>query len=311
MLDEEDQKPKTYEQIRREWVHGEIANWSGERDPSKHQYSEYKRALDALTTSATEYGMRVNASTTWEGELSFQDVLAEAIDVLSDLRFAVGADEGEDGEKLRLWSHRLQPLYDLKVKKTPGIVRSDVELVVARYLRLPYRSAPIDRLLVDLLVATELYAYGNETINAPSIPGITSTSPLKRRPIVEWLVANLIGVGLWIVVGGAFWLLSLVHLFPKSWLGGLNVILGFIFIACLIWSAIWLPRNWWLVHKAKRKIIELLDAMNGLYAELHSAGPISARHIEHRARSTADAGVVWPAPLFVMLDDINRRDGKF
>lgn len=63
--------------------------------------------------------------------------------------------------------------------------------------------------------------------------------------------------------------------------------------------------------KSKNTILGLLSQMNGVYVELRSDGPISGRHIEERARKAADAGGVWPAPLFGLLDDINRRDGRF
>ena len=59
------------------------------------------------------------------------------------------------------------------------------------------------------------------------------------------------------------------------------------------------------------KAAKLLSEMNGVYCELAPSGPYSARHIEHRARSAADKGVVWPAPLFALLDDINNRGGRF
>lgn len=54
-----------------------------------------------------------------------------------------------------------------------------------------------------------------------------------------------------------------------------------------------------------------MDAMLGLYAEMNSDGPISAKHIRETAQKAADKGVVWPGPLFALLDDVVARTGRF
>jgi hypothetical protein len=302
---------KTYEQMRRERTARELANCSPETSDRALRYSEYARALHALTEAATEYAKGEQAPLSGYEPGSFEEILEEAIGVISDLRFAVLADTREDADKLPLWSHRVQPIYDLRSKKAPAFDRPGIEAAVGRYLDLSYRSREIDRLLVDLLVALEFYAYGEQTINAFAIPGIVATSPLKRRVLVEWLVSNVLSVALWVALAFALWGLSRIQLFPSSWLVGANLVLGVLFVAGFAWSTVWLPRSWWVVHQEKLKIAALLDEMNCVYAELNSNGPISARHIEERARNAANAGVVWPAPLFALLDDINRRDGKF
>lgn len=301
---------QAYEIHRQAWVEGEIGTWA-EGDIKAVRYSEYRRALDAITKAATAYAIGQGASIDDYNEPSFDDILRDATAVVSDLRFAVRADRGEDNTKLRLWSHRDRPIEAIKAATAPDLDRPEIEATVTRYLELPYRATEIDRTLVDLLVAMELFAYGQETIGGFSIPGVFSNSPLKRKPIIEWLVGNLLAGVFALVIGGLFWLISLIHLFPNDWLWGVGLILFVLTVLNFAWSTLWLPRTLWSVHKAKKLIVGLLGNMNGVYSELKSDGPISARHIEQRAQKTAEAGVVWPAPLFVMLDDINSRTGRF
>jgi hypothetical protein len=42
-------------------------------------------------------------------------------------------------------------------------MRLDVEQAAASYLRLPYRVDALDRLLTDMLMAAEMFAFADET----------------------------------------------------------------------------------------------------------------------------------------------------
>jgi hypothetical protein len=258
-----------------------------------------------------DYAEEVGASLEWRDDPSIYGILEQGMSVLSDLRYAVRAGEYDkkDEEPLRLWSHRSQPLYDLKTKKTPTLARQDIEAVVGSYLRLPYRAQPIDRMLVDLLIALELYGYGNEILNPDYIKGLTPTPPLRQSAVLGWLTEIGGSLAVWIVITLVLWGLNAAHLFPTGWLFGAHALLAVIFFAYAVWVSVQLPGAMLALRKRKQAILGLLTQMNSVYVELNSDGPISARHIEERAKKAADAGVVWPGPLF--LDDINRRDGRF
>ena len=308
---DEGERQKSFDELRREYVDGEIERWSDDADAAKHRYSEYRRALDAITRAATDYSISQGLSLDENAEWSLRSILYECCDIITDIRLALYADEGEDKAQMRFWSHRPQPLNELKSNRRRHFRRSEIEACVGRYLALPYRAPDIDRVLVDLLVAMEVFAFGELVLNAPSVPGFGSSSPLKRHPIVEWLANAVLSLVLWIAVAGVLWGLSRIHLFPEIWLTGVNVILGGMVVLSVAWTTILLPRTLWVVHKARMMVLKVLEHMNGVYCELSSDGPISARHIEQRARTAADAGVVWPAPLFALLDDINGRGGRF
>lgn len=302
----------TFEQIRRDRVDREVAQWS-DTPAIKRKYSEYSLALDAITDGAIEYSSKVGASVSWRGEPSFERILDDAISLISNLRFAVrsGQSDGEDENPLSLWSHRGQPLYDVKAANSPSLSRPEIEGVVGDYLNLPYRARAIDRLLVDLLIALELYAYGNEVLNPVYIRGVTPKPLLKRSALLNWSFEIGGTLCIWIVIGLALWVLNAIGLFPESWLWVIHGVLALLFSANAAWATLHLPGAMIALSKGKKQALGLLSQMASVYSELSSDGPISARHIEQRARIAADAGVVWPGPLFALLDDINRRDGRF
>lgn len=78
-----------------------------------------------------------------------------------------------------------------------------------------------------------------------------------------------------------------------------------------IWAFIQFPFAWRNLRRHDAKVAELLQAMNSVYSDLDSAGPISARHVWGQAKEATKIGVVWPAPLFALLDDIIARSGRF
>lgn len=287
---------------RRRWVEGELSRRGFRR------FSGYGRALDAITRAAMEHlkadETRSETLTPEEFEYALEDA-ASIVDGLSDS--IKHKDAGTESDQQVLWSHRTYPIAEIKAKEAPQFGRAEIEETTAQYLRLPYRSEYIDRTLVDLLVALEIYAFGEEMINPKPFVG----SPLKVRPIVDWFLGNLFMVVFWIVIAAGFHGLNRIGLFPDDWLVWPHVVLGLLFAVNLVWSTLWLPRRWWSVHKLKKSIRATIEQMLGVYSELRSDGPISARHIEERARTAANAGVVWPPPLFVLLEDISRRDGMF
>jgi hypothetical protein len=297
-----------YEGIRKARVQREVAQ---SLNDGPRAASAYRLAVEAITRAAVNYAASVNAPLQGNGPGTTNDILDAAVFLISDLRFASATVVTDEDEKPALWYHRRSPIQDVKAKKTPRFDRLEIESIAGRYLELPYRTETVDRVLVDLLVALELYQYADQMLNEPTFPGFPARSPLKTRPFVNYLVNVVIAALLMIAIGAGLWGLQIIGLFPYDWLFPGYLVLALIFVMMLAISTFALPRAVWLIRKARTKTLELMDQMNGVYAELASNGPISARHIELRARSAADAGVVWPGPLFALLDDINSRTGRF
>jgi hypothetical protein len=137
-------------------------------------------------------------------------------------------------------------------------------------------------------------------------------SPLKQRHV---LLAYLRGQ----IVNGVFFAgIAALALWANSngwanessaaWISGTCVSLFLLFGAI---STVALPFAWYKQANARQRVAKLLSTMATIYNELRSDGPISAQYIRDRATNAAQEGVVWPAPLFALLEDITSRTGRF
>ena len=152
----------------------------------------------------------------------------------------------------------------------PEFDRTGIEAAVSEYLALPYRVPEIDRLLIDLLLAMEIAAF------AKSI----------RGHIILWLVeVPFLGWGT----------LEVWRIWP--WAGYLA---AFAFIA-------WL---WWFPIRTIVRASSLTVRMRCCYEAMNSSGPISAQHIRDLLNSSAGKGIMWPAPIYALIDDVIARGGR-
>ncbi|WP_297801073.1 hypothetical protein [uncultured Brevundimonas sp.] len=280
-----------------------------EKDVPK--YSTVMRLINAATVEAAEQavaaGYDPNANAGYLEENEFLRHLRGACEPILDAfrSFMVRPDEQE-----RLLSHRHNLLAEVKQKSYPEISRPEVEQIVGSYIRGAVKTATVDRLLVDLLVALEFSQYANLVLHAPHIPFLAPRL-LNRRPILDWLSGNILNVIMAFFVFALFWGASVLGIFPLRWLWIIAYGLVVLLVLNAGWGLIWLPRVWWIVRKARGEVLQHLGCMNSTYAALSSEGPISAQHVTALATKAADAGVVWPAPLYVLLEDIQRRGGTF
>lgn len=107
------------------------------------------------------------------------------------------------------------------------------------------------------------------------------------------------------------WGLSKIGLFPEDWLWAVGLILVLLWLGEAIWNTVMLPKSFMVVRKAQQTITGLINHMSNTYAALASDGPISAQHVTGLVNRSTDAGVVWPGPLHVLLEDITARGGRF
>ena len=82
------------------------------------------------------------------------------------------------------------------------------------------------------------------------------------------------------------------------------------FVLDLVVATVTLPFAWRHQRKSRGKVRDLLSVMVSTYSELAGDGQISARRLREVAVRAADLGVVWPAPLFLILDDNIARTGR-
>jgi hypothetical protein len=295
------------EKIRLERLNNEIKQWlSSGDDPNRRRYTEYGRALDAISRAALEYNAEAE-------EDSFERLLDRGIAVVSQLRWAVQGDTQNQDEvqQLKLWSHREQPLWEVKKGQIPDFNRAEVEAIVGDYLALPYRSQYLDRILIDVLIALELYSFADEMLNEPSLPGIPARSPLVRsHPVVRFLRFRSVEAVVLLAPAGLLVLLAQNRYLSEVWANKASSVLVGIFVLSAAWGAIVLPFDWRSHKKSTRLTRSLMNEMISCYSELKTNGPVSARRLVERLGTAADKGVAWPAPLYALLDDILGRTGR-
>lgn len=293
---------------RRKWVDRKLASILGDNDA---RYCELGGLLDDVTKAAAAQavaeGHRHDDPAERYGPNLFDAMLAEAAAPIENLRWAFGDLNEEIGG--RVWSHQQGVIADVKARRVPQFQRQEIEQVAGGYIAGRVKSAAADRLFVDVLVAMEFYQYADSVLNAPHIP-ILAPHIFKRKPMIEWFIGRLISIVSGMIGFGLFWLFTKIG-FPESWLWIVGLILFGLFLMESVWSLIQLPRTWFAVRDAQKKITGIFDKMYGVYTALNSSGPISAQHVSDLVMKSTEAGVVWPGPLHVLLEDIIARGGRF
>jgi hypothetical protein len=175
----------------------------------------------------------------------------------------------------------------------PYIIRLDVEESAAVYLALPFRVDSLDRLLTDMLMAAEMFAFADE---------MQSKLKQKLPTVLAWLWGNLksLVIGL-TIAGGLLWV------FPNStvaqWIA--VIVAGLTFLGSAF-SLVVFPFLYPSVRAQRLKFHATVMGMRDAYTTL-SGSPASIHHIRKLVDRATDAGVVWPAPLMALLDDIADR----
>lgn len=301
--------PSEVEEYRRNWVDRVVETMLGEDRP---RYSEFERLVNGATRDAADQAVEAGIfpsepADRWKTP-PFDDYLHRAVDPIEAIYLSFLRDE--DGNKGRVWGHRSFLLQDVKANLLPDFQRYEIEQIVGGYVKGSFKTQTVDRLMVDLLVALEFAQYAQTTVNAPHVPFL-APNVLKRGVIVEWFVGRIIAAIIAYVVLAIFWGLSRVSLFPDSWVSGVGLIVTCLWLLDAAWGTIMLPKVWMATRKAKQTILGLLNHMNATYSALASEGPVSAQHVTGLVNRSTEAGVVWPGPLHVLLEDITTRGGRF
>jgi hypothetical protein len=281
---------------------------------------EFELLLGAVTKAVKAHAAGAKATSH-----EFVDLLDDAIDLVVEIRYAVQPgkhsplfgraalehEEGVDASEVRrrrlqnVWSHKVHLLYEKTSGDSPDIDRSGLELACSNYLSRGWRCKALDRVFVDALVASELIGYGDEMLNKETF-GIRPQSPLKQpHVLIRYLRAILLNAMLaGLAIGVALWV-------DEEWASWAAAIVVGLLAIYTILLTVFLPFAWRRQSAARKAVRELLSAMNAVYLELETDGPISASHIYKRLEDTTTIGVVWPASVYSMLDDVLAREGRF
>jgi hypothetical protein len=302
-------EPREFSAIEKDRLEYLNDDFFGNDQSERYKYPEFTQAMQQYASEISEYAQTAGISTERRLRHStspFEDLLNDCTDIFYDIGYAISYPDSPQ-KHLNCWAHFDKPLDLIRRKVTPRISRVEVEAAVGKYLKSPCRAQSLDRLLVDLMVATELFSFGEEVINPVYFPGLLSPPAHKASPLRDWLLGRMAMAVVCGVMFGIFCALSAMNIFPADWLVWPFVLAGGLFAADFVWTAVWLPFNCRKVSVHKKNVFDLLTAMSAVYSSLVSSGPISARNILREVVGAADKGVAWPAPLFALLDDILAR----
>lgn len=298
--------PRKAEESRRDYLQRRFTDWIVSEHIKPH-YTLAGRLLDELTKEA----VKSVDDADYDKELHLQQKLVDADSLVTELMHAAMSHEQEYAKREQpdFWRHAIEPFYEIKNKTYKVMVKASVEGAADFYLQQPLRHALFDRTLVDMLLALELYQYADEMIHPMSVPGLPPRSPLKQ-PHPLWSLVQGIAL-VTVLLGGAAWFVStaMSSILGNS-VGWIIFACGALWTLCVAWSFVALPSVWTRHFAARRKALALLDAMLTTYAQMKSDSVISAQHILNSANQSAAQGVVWPSPLFVLLEDVIRRGGR-
>lgn len=305
---------ETLDDVRRARVDDAFGSSVAQADRSKTRYTQYYWLLDVLTKEAQAYAERntMDAEAFRHGIGHEDSPLSAAVDVSWDLRYAlVQYDRLDNPDTFNFWRHEKQPLRLVQGQQTPYIHREQLEEAVGKYLKLPFRSEQLDKLLVDVLVATEMYGFAEAMLNEQTFGLFPARSPLKQRHVFRSYLGGIAIYGAVLLSAAA----GFAYAGVQGWIGqgwgiGIAAILVLLFAVLSAWDTFALPFAWRSQSKAKAQAAKLMTDMFSFYSELDSTGPLSAQRVRERASELAALGVVWPASLFAMLDDSIRRTGR-
>jgi hypothetical protein len=283
--------------------------------PESARSSEYGSALDALSSAAVQYVQANNAA---PSQSDFITEIEAGFNVVTGLRSRMQYCLPEEKRKeLKLWSHR-DPLYDAKTGNVfDNSYDLDGERAVKEYLDLPYRAPEIDRLFADMLIGTEIYRYAKQMIYPDSvtrcIPGWRSFSPLwQPHPLSVYLNTMFNRLVLVCALGGALFYLQYYHQVNKTVTETFIDYAPLVILFLISWAqkTAALVSRWGAYKRSTEYIRSIVREMIACYIELDSTGPVSARHLRGRLMAAEEKGVVWPAPLHALLDDVTARTGR-
>lgn len=167
----------------------------------------------------------------------------------------------------RPWTHPEQFELRRRLKEDAYPTIKDAEDAAAIYLAQPGRSADLDRLLADMLLASEVFAYACER---------------KDSRWFRWL-------GILLNAAISYGIASWLH--AEIW-----------YVLATIWLTWTVVAQMWDGLKARRLLASMLSTYHVLNGRV-----VSLPHLRSQVNGSTAAGVVWPATLHALLDDIEAR----
>ena len=227
-------------------------------------------------------------------------------------RKALSPAQVTENYALRVPSHVTNLAMYVKEKGKLKASQAELSWAVGIYVRGRFKSPEIDRVLAQILTQVEMVAYMDEMLCKDLWTGTSRLEEARPGSVVKavWNFLKLV-FALWLMSLGiaalplAFSRLSAnAMLFVGLGLGALGTIALLVLLVIVVSDII---RQKPSKKRLQGSILEMIDQMNGFFLEFKSSGPLSTSHFKKRVDDLAQARVVWPSGLFVLLDDIEAR----
>ncbi len=319
MIDSESRtQPKatlSYEAVRAAMVARFMTRQWPQAQEADRLHSPYRKALDTFTRQAAQYAheRQLDLKSQVPGTRSaFETLMGNTLIVFARLTHALRTTKVDDRYPW-YWTHIPDALERARRDDLAPAHRFNLEETATAYLELPFRSAFMDRLLVDTLVAEELFGHiraADQAIRPQSLrrKHETLTQRLERSPLAAYAAIRLRFL-LTVLVAAYILLEAVPH--ARALHRPLDpVLMTWLSLGLLSVGLPQLIAGWFRLARDRKTFTAGLALRLNLYHELDSDGAISAAHLMHRARASSDAGATWPGALFLLLDDSLCRDGK-
>lgn len=290
-------------QINYDHLIGELNKLAGryQRGPhGSHVNSEIRRAIDALVSWAEETGTQTGVI------FNHAKSIFEAIEKISISIIANHSDSG-----LIWYKERFDVILGKSKRKQP--IEFDRFLLVEGvelYIDQPVRVPTLERKIIDILCAMEIYAFSCEMMHPSKYsPYGNIDSPITAmHPVVKTAVAILFNIAVLSIFGAIYYFL--ISRFLPGWVGIFLMTLGSIyFVTTSLYLLFILPKAVFSHHRARSKVIKTLDAMGECYAQIDLNSKMSSKRTREVVDRAAEHGVVWPPSLYLLLDKAEKDDG--
>ena len=203
----------------------------------------------------------------------FRNAILKLYDAYGDFLYATNPQQTESKDHAHWHNHFRHARLGKKLRE-PELTEDVLSGAAYKYLNGPMRVPMMDRALIDALIAQETFAY----IDSHAGRGNFMTH------LGCW--------GTWLAIVVAYQLL-----FSNEGVNWTRLFYGLAAVAALlfvIWA--WPRKGVYALHRTMRDTYQLL-----------TGSVVSVGELRRRVESARDKGVVWPAELYAVLDDVESR----
>jgi len=235
----------------------------------EHGFYRDNRAFERIASEAAQVGRDKKLSPD-----EFEWGVHHLFEAYGSFLYAMNPMKAETkDEDLRAWHNHFRDARLSKKRGEPPISSDVLSNAAYEYLKGPLRVPTFDRALIDALIAQETFAY----IDGHAGQGTFFT--------------YLGCFGAWLLLFIPFEMLwgTTVH-----WKSIWQIVGGFLALMLVVWA--WPRRGPLVLHRAMRDTYQLL-----------TGSVVSVPELRRRVEHARDKGVVWPAELYAVLDDVEAR----